>query len=176
MIVVTILANGAVVAALYLGWHLNTFTALQLVTAGVVFALLEVLIFFPYRVWKSNKATIEALKASDSPAPDWSIRNLFDYINPDALASNTHDQIGMDILDRLATGRLTAWGRLAGKGRRMPLTEIETDFWHNAIFTYWFLTEINNDDVHAHSMDPLDTVRYRDVEVNKARAMQIWVK
>jgi hypothetical protein len=62
MIVVTIIANGLVVGALYLGWHLNTFTALQLVSAGVVFALLEVLIIFPYRLWKSNQAVIDDLR------------------------------------------------------------------------------------------------------------------
>jgi hypothetical protein len=61
MVIVTVLANLAVVGALFLGWHLNAFTALQLVSAGVGIAILEVIIIVPYRLWKSDKAEIAGL-------------------------------------------------------------------------------------------------------------------
>jgi len=61
-IVATILANAFVAVALYLGWHLNSFTALQLASAAVVIAGLEISLLLPYRLWKSNKAEIAALK------------------------------------------------------------------------------------------------------------------
>jgi hypothetical protein len=67
MVAVTVIANIALIVALYLGWHLNAFTALQLVSAGVLFAALEVLIFFPYRLWKSNQAEIEKLTDQLTP-------------------------------------------------------------------------------------------------------------
>jgi hypothetical protein len=178
MIVVTILANAIVVAALYLGWHLSAFSALQLVSAGVLFALLEVLIFFPYRLWKSNKAEIAALKTPGVPFPDWRIRELFYFIRPDGiLDDNNWETVGADVLDKLSTGQITAWGRLKGGPLRRPLQRLDVSFWNNARFTYTFLADDKDDDsTHAYYADLTQEHRYSDIQFNKAHAMRIWMK
>jgi|1186.fasta_scaffold22578_3 hypothetical protein len=61
VIAVTILANIAIVGGLYLGWHLNAFSTFQLWSAAAAVAALEVVLILPYRLWKSNKATIRDL-------------------------------------------------------------------------------------------------------------------
>jgi hypothetical protein len=85
MIAVTILANGIVIAALYLGWHLNAFSALQLVSAGVLLAALEVIIIFPFRLWKSDKAEITRLNERITS----SLKCSFTSSDPGCIRPNT---------------------------------------------------------------------------------------
>jgi hypothetical protein len=89
MIVVAILANAALIGALYLGWHLSAFKALQLVSAGVLFAVLEVLIFFPYRLWKSNKSEIDRLNARLAPKLKCTFgMDIPGCVSPDVVTNN----------------------------------------------------------------------------------------
>jgi hypothetical protein len=177
MVLMTILANVAILAALYLGWHLNAFTSFQLATAAAATAGLEIIVFFPYRLWKANKARIAELEAelasSSVPGPDWKIRELFHHIQPDGLLENNKwQEVGADVLDKLASGQLMAWGR---RVRSRPLQHIGTMFWADANFTFWFLAEGQDDSEHAksHSLIVADEA-YSDIRVNKAQAKRIW--
>jgi len=62
-IAMTILANLILALGLYLGWHLNAFTTLQISTVAVCMAALEIVLILPYRLWKSNKAEVAANNA-----------------------------------------------------------------------------------------------------------------
>jgi hypothetical protein len=64
VVVVTIIANLVLALGLYLGWHLNALTSFQITTAAVIIAGLEIILILPYRLWKSNKAEINLLKAT----------------------------------------------------------------------------------------------------------------
>jgi hypothetical protein len=189
VIAVTILANLILALGLYLGWHLNAFTTLQISTAAVCIAALEIVLILPCRLWKSNKAEIAAnkaeiaaLKTPSEPFPDWKIRELFYHIRPDDILDNTNWQkVGADVLDRLSTGQIKAWGRLTGGVFRHPLQEIATSFWNNARFTYTFLMDDSNSDgddaSHAYHTDLLGKViSYSDIRFNKANVTRVWTK
>jgi hypothetical protein len=85
IIAVTILANAAVIAALYLGWHLNAFTAFQIITAGVVLAALEVIVIFPFRRWKFHKDEIARLTSQINPK----LKCSFHMSDPGCVRPNT---------------------------------------------------------------------------------------
>jgi hypothetical protein len=74
--------------------------------------------------------------------PDLSIRELFFYIDPDCLGDQGRKatRIGADLLDKLSTGQLVAWGREADHGAS-PLTEIGKGYWAKAHLTYWYFDE-----------------------------------
>ena len=177
VVAVTVLANVAIGVGLYLGWHLNALTTLQLWTAAVALGALEIVLVLPYRLWKSNKAEIAALKTPGTPFPDWKIRELFYYLRPDDLLDdNNWQKVGGDVLDKLSTGQVTAWGRLGGGGDHRPLRRLETSFWSEARFTYTFLADENSDDAsHAYVSNFIDAhLSYSDIQFNKAQALHIW--
>lgn len=60
-LLVTIIANAIIIGTVYLGRHYEAFTALQLATAAAALAALEMILIFPYRLWKANKTTIDDL-------------------------------------------------------------------------------------------------------------------
>jgi hypothetical protein len=62
MVAVTLLGNLVLAAGLYSGWHLSAFTAFQLSTAAAAIASLEIILIPPYRLWKTNRATIDELR------------------------------------------------------------------------------------------------------------------
>jgi hypothetical protein len=69
--------------------------------------------------------------------PDWTIRELFYHITPEGLTkTDNHEKVGLDVMDKLSTSQLTAWGRRA-PGR--PLELIGFLFWSKARWTYWFI-------------------------------------
>jgi hypothetical protein len=178
-IAVTILANVVIALGLYLGWHLNAFTALQLSTAAVAIAALELVLMLPYRLWKSNKAEIAALRTQGAPFPDWKIRELFYHFRPDDLLENENWlKVGGDVLDKLSTGQITAWGRRGDGADRRPLQRLDTSFWNDARFTYVFLADENSDDSsHAYVQELVGAkVSYSDVQFSKAQALRVWSK
>jgi hypothetical protein len=162
---------------LILGWHLSLST-LQLWTGALGIAALEVIVVLPYRLWKANMVRIAELEneLSDTGAgPDWTIRELFYHIRPDDLTDrDIYERVGLQVLDKLATGELSAWGRRA-RGR--PLQLITMLFWANASFTYWFLAEGHDEEEHARLHDLLVADEsYRDIRVNRALALRFWPK
>lgn len=136
MIVVTILANILVVAALYLGWHLNAFTALQLASAGVLIAVLEVLVIFPYRLWKANKSNIAELNqrltvlAQERP---FSLDNAqFEtYLNKKAKTCNITVVVNfMNSGERLLEWRLLSYS-IEANGRKLTAPAATSEYFVN---------------------------------------------
>lgn len=79
------------------------------------------------------------------PVPDMSIREVFFYLDHDVLKTKPDrwDIVGRDLLDRLSTGRLKAWGRLIGRGNpqsrvRASQALISVEDWGRASWTYQF--------------------------------------
>ena len=79
------------------------------------------------------------------PVPDMPIREVFFYLDRDVLKTKPDrwDIVGRDLLDRLATGRLRAWGRLIGLGNphsrtRASQARISEEDWGRASWTYQF--------------------------------------
>jgi hypothetical protein len=175
VIAVTALAY-ILIAGVYLlvggTFALSTF---QLWTGAILIAVIEVLIVLPYRLWKANVTEINALKAVDYSGADWTIRELFYHIMPDGLTErDNYEKVGLDVLDRLSTGQLTAWGR---RDRGRPLELISFDSWSRARFTYWFLADGHDEEEHVifHSLLTIDET-FRDVRVNKGTALRLWHK
>jgi hypothetical protein len=161
-------------AYLLLGDKLSLSTV-QLWTGALVLAIAEVLIIFPYRLWKANVTEINALKAIDYSGPDWRIRELFQHINPDGLMERgNYEKVGLDVLDKLSTMQLLAWGR---RDRGRPLEMIDYQSWSRARFTYWFLADDHDEAEHVtfHSLLTVDET-FRDLRVNKGTALRLWRK
>jgi hypothetical protein len=114
--------------------------------------------------------------------PDWSIGALFRHIQPDitdASEKRLKEAVGQDVIDRFSTGQLKVWGRLIewGTQRRLSLTEISTENWQRAQFTYWFLTDEDGQamDVACYRSSPGSApLQYADLRVNRAQALTIW--
>jgi hypothetical protein len=173
VIAVTALAYIILVGTYLLIGGTFALSTLQLWTGALVIAIAEVLIVLPYRLWKANVAEINALRAIDYTGPDWTIRELFYHIMPDDLTErDNHEIIGLDVMDKLSTGQLTAWGR---RDRGRPLELIGFLFWPTARFTYWFLADGHDEEEHAtsHSLLTNDET-FRDIRVNKGTALRLW--
>jgi hypothetical protein len=75
---------------------------------------------------RGPSTAINALKSIDYTGPDWTIRELFYHIMPDGLTEVVnHQKVGLDVMDKLAAGQLTAWGR---RVRGRPLQQTSLDF------------------------------------------------
>lgn len=148
-------------------------STLQLWTGALVIAIAEVLLVLPYRLWKANVTENNALKAINYSGPDWTIRELFYHIMPDGITQfENYEKVGLDVMDKLSTSQLTAWGRRA-QGR--PLELIQSAFWPRARFTFWFLAPDYDDQEHANSHDIMtEDVAFRDIRVNKGTALRLW--
>jgi hypothetical protein len=79
------------------------------------------------------------------PVPDMPIREVFFYLDHDVLKTKPDrwDIVGRDLLDRLSTGRLMAWGRQIGRGNphsriRASQAHISEEDWGRASWTYRF--------------------------------------
>jgi hypothetical protein len=173
VIAVTALAYIILAGAYFLLGHTFSLSTFQLWTGALAIAAVEVMVVLPYRLWKANVTELNALRSVDYSGPDWTIRELFYYIMPDDLTRiDNHEKVGLDVMDKLSTGQLTAWGRRA-PGR--PLELIGFLFWPKARWTYWFLAEGHDEHEHAISHDLLaDDETFRDIRVNKGPALRIW--
>ena len=47
------------------------------------YVMLSILIYWPYRMWKEQRAKIAALMLPGDPFPDMTIHALFDRLDPD---------------------------------------------------------------------------------------------
>jgi hypothetical protein len=170
---VTALAYIILAGAYFLVGGSFALSTFQLWTGALVIAIAEVLIVLPYRLWKANVAEISALKSIDYTGPDWTIRELFYHIMPDGLTErDNYEKVGLDVLDKFATGQLLAWGR---RVRGRPLQVLGLLFWEQANFTYWFLAENHDEAEHARSHNLLtEDETFSDIRVNKGTALRIW--
>lgn len=137
-----------------------------------VYVAFSVLLVWPYRMWKAQRQTINDLQGPFTA--DWRIRDLFHYIRPDLIDRGTSEnwkEVARDVMDKLSTMTLTAWGRPAEGGHR-PLELIPVTYWRDAEFTFHFLLEDGNDlERHVRHLLEQD---YRDLRVSRAQAMRIW--
>ena len=121
--------------------------------------------------------SILALGAS---APNWSIHELFYYLRPNLSPNGPPalwDEVGGDVLDKLSSGQLHAWGREIVRGPTTTLHSlalIDRTYWRAARFTYAFLLDEHERDVHAtqHALSTLPD--YADLWVNREDAVKLW--
>jgi hypothetical protein len=112
--------------------------------------------------------------------PNWPIRELFYHIRPDLLDEPDETRwiaIGRNIIDKLSTGQLEAWGRRNTKAPRLTaLSPIRQSFWEDASWTYNFFADGTDHYIHAERGMPANAEQYRDVQVNRLQALRIWPK
>ena len=134
-----------------------------------------VFIYWPYRMWKLQRAEIAQLTLPQGPIPDMPIAELFDLVGHDDPEKGM-TQVGLAILDKLSTGQLNGWGRTQEVRVGTPFVPIERGYWAIAGWTYNFLAEKKDslaDDVHV--WPRLSTGQHLyDVHVNRAQALRIW--
>jgi hypothetical protein len=88
-IAMTIIINLVIFGIIYLGWHLQAYpTTYFLIGTGVI-ALLDVLIIFPFKLWRANKVEIAALKGKYAGARKelWNLREQGVGIRNDGLTT-----------------------------------------------------------------------------------------
>jgi hypothetical protein len=113
-------------------------------------------------------------------APDWSIQQLFYYLRPNISPNGPTalwDEVGGDVLDKLSSGQLHAWGREIVRGATttfLSLAAIDRTYWRRARFTYAFLLEEHERDVHATQHAPSALPDYADLQVNRENAVKLW--
>jgi hypothetical protein len=118
--------------------------------------------------------------ASGGRGPDWSIQELFRYLRPKLNPSDPTtlwDETGEDVLDKLSTGRLHAWGREIVRGATNTLHSlalIDPRYWRSARFTFAFLLEDHERDLHVTQRTPAALPDYADLRVNREDAIGLW--
>jgi len=118
--------------------------------------------------------------SSSGGAPDLSIHDLFYYLRPNLRAngpSENRDEVGGEVLDKLSSGQLQAWGREIARGTTTTyysLTPIARSYWRAARFTFVFLLEDHERDLHATQLAPSNLPDLADLWVNRDNAVQLW--
>ena len=127
----------------------------------------------------AHRETPVRLVPAYSLAPDWSIHDLFYHLRPTISAdgpTSVWDEVGNDVLDKLSTGQLTAWGRAFVRGATttyLSLAPIDPAYWTSARFTYVFLFENHERDKHVTQNTPSRLPDYGDLQVNRAQALKL---
>jgi hypothetical protein len=144
--------------------------------AAALLVLLLVFVAAAFLRWIYERPAVSAREKAQKPfGPDWTLRELFLHIEPDVLdTDNGWERIGRDILDKLSTGQLSAWGRARRQARETNLAPIPTAFWANATFTYFFFAEDATDQDHAIEGIGVFQSSYSDIRVNRAQALSFW--
>jgi hypothetical protein len=128
--------------------------------------------------WKRAHKPPGAASRSMRDVPDWTVRELFSHLSSGlqyGRSDNARQAIGQKILEQMSSGRLKVWGRMIGDP---ALATIDPSYWTRVDFTYLFLGEEDASQVwstkpregHRHKGLP----QYRDLQVNKAEALEIW--
>jgi hypothetical protein len=121
-----------------------------------------------------------SILALGTGAPDWSIQELFYYLRPNLSPSGPTefwDEVGGDVLDKLSSGELHAWGREIVRGPTTTfhgLALIDPAYWRTARFTYAFLLDEHERDAHATQHGPSTLPDYADLRVNRENAVKLW--
>ena len=106
-------------------------------------------------------------RALSLPAPDHS---------PDGPISEW-DDVGNDILDKLSAGQLQIWGREIVRGAALSfrnLTPIDSSYWRAARFTYAFLLDGHERDLHVSQTESTRLPDLGDLRVNREDALALW--
>ena len=115
---------------------------------------------------------------SSTEVPNWEIRDLFLHLQPELATGNVeYDVTGNEVLDRLSTKQLKAWGRRRKLlGDLGPFEEIEHTYWLRAEFSYFFLfPDIESRELGHTSVDNNSGLpEYFDLHVNYDQALKTW--
>jgi len=112
--------------------------------------------------------------------PDRPIRYAFQFIHPAPFVSfQEKERVGKQVIAKLSSGELRAWGREIVAGKRLSLAEIPRDLWHSSRFTFWFLDEgeANRDICHVECDAPQSgraPKLYSDLHVNGRQLQAAW--
>lgn len=173
---------------------------LALAVASVILAFLVLftgrLVLAPARLYSEQYRKAEGLEADlvaaksgeqdHDSGPNWPIHDLFTHIDPNLLSrtddevGNRWDEIGNDIRDQAALGRLKTWGRTMPRGadsvlgQRTTLRLIEPSYWTMAFFTYSFFDNTAGDAPHTYLEVGRSGVEYTDLQVNRAEVLKLW--
>ena len=152
-----------------------------IVTFGIWPALFLLKFFtLPPLIYGEQLSQIEALREErelTDVVPNWSIKDLYLHVDPNACSQDnpSFEPTDIEILDKLATGRLLAWGRPV-EDYATALRPIPRTYWEDAQFTHIFL--LSDEPTSGPHVVTLWHVRnaeeYRDLKVNKAQALRLW--
>jgi hypothetical protein len=112
--------------------------------------------------------------------PNWTIVEVFQYIDANFLKDHRWEMIGDKLRDALSTGQLHMWGRLKETdsgpwvGPRAALKPIEKTYWYNAYFTYFFFHGETSDGVHCYADRKTGRPAYTDLQVNRSEVLALW--
>ena len=116
----------------------------------------------------------------DAGAPNWTLHDLFYYLRPNISPSGPSeiwDEVGHDVLDKLSSKQLYAWGReIVGNSSRTRhnLGVVDPSYWRTARFNYVFLLDGHGQDVHATQADPSMLPDLADLHVSREAAIKLW--
>lgn len=132
--------------------------------------------FAAYWPWREER--IARIAATTSYGWDWTLRDLIQHFEPDALkeAENSIEVCApmmAHLIDLLHSGVVHAWGReISSDGRRRPLTLMPHYYWADAKFTHWFLL------LKSNPLEAAVTSRtnkdFADLRFNKAQVLAAW--
>ena len=167
---------------------------LVLAVASVVIAFFVIfiarLVLAPARLYweqfrkaESLEADLAVARGSADLGPNWPIRELFFYLEPDAL-DRPHEKLweraGEQVRDALSLGRLTVWGRPSKTklgdwvGERAALRPIVKTYWEKAFFTYTFFETTAKDTTHCYADRDTGRPAYADLQVNRDEVLKLW--
>ena len=116
--------------------------------------------------------------------PDWPIAELFRHVNPAVVGEREPGPVlketGRAILDKLAIGRMSAWGRrdwddYGDDQHSSTQVPIRREYWETAQWTYFFLEDPGRERVHCDlPWHDRRSEGYRDIQVNRAQVLAIW--
>lgn len=118
--------------------------------------------------------------SDEANPPNWSIRDLFLHVRPNINSNaptSVLDEVGGDVLDKLSSGQLMAWGREIFRGSTtsfLSLSRIDRTYWRAARFTYVFLLDDHERDKHVTQSMPSNLADYADLQVNREKAIELW--
>jgi hypothetical protein len=116
----------------------------------------------------------------DTGPPNWTIHDLFYYLRPNISPSGPSeiwDEVGSDVLDKLSSKQLYAWGRDVADDAvrtRHNLGVVDPNYWRTARGGGAFLLDGHEQDVHATQSVPSNQPDLSDIRVNREAAVKLW--
>ncbi len=176
------LAGGFVMGLLF------DYKLLGALSIGLILSALVAL----WRWFSTSKATPQAQTATQTeptalatsaPLPNWTFRELFFFVRPDVLEGNPNnsvwEDVGQEVRDAMALGRLKCWGRPMRKELIATLVEdntkavpecIKRSYWRDADLTYNFLDEQAQFREHTYPNHGSGLPTFCDLQVNRQQA------